>query len=134
MPTVFVSENIERIERAIERLKANKEGLRDSIETQMNEIQEEIFRLEGCALAFKGFRDAGIEKLIPEDEKETHRNHEKEEGHHRNHEQEEGHHRNHEQEEGHHSNHEKEEGHHSNHEKEDTRSNKNWIKTGCHMI
>mgnify|MGYP003635464226 FL=1 len=134
MPTVFVSENIERIERAIERLKANKEGLRDSIETQMNEIQEEIFRLEGCALAFKGFRDAGIEKLIPEDEKETHSNHEKEEGHHRNHEQEEGHHRNHEQEEGHHSNHEKEEGHHSNHEKEDTRSNKNWIKTGCHMI
>ena len=94
MPTVFVSENIERIERAIEKLKANKEGLRDSIETQMNEIQEEIFRLEGCALAFKGFRDAGIEKLIPEDEKETH----------------------------------------SNHEKEDTRSNKNWIKTGCHMI
>jgi hypothetical protein len=134
MPTVFVSENIERIERAIERLKANKEGLRDSIETQMNEIQEEIFRLEGCALAFKGFRDAGIEKLIPEDEKETHSNHEKEEGHHRNHEKEEGHHRNHEQEEGHHSNHEKEEGHHSNHEKEDTRSNKNWIKTGCHMI
>ena len=144
MPTVFVSENIERIERAIERLKANKEGLRDSIETQMNEIQEEIFRLEGCALAFKGFRDAGIEKLIPEDEKETHsnhekeeghhRNHEKEEGHHRNHEQEEGHHRNHEQEEGHHRNHEQEEGHHSNHEKEDTRSNKNWIKTGCHMI
>ena len=124
MPTVFVSENIERIERAIEKLKANKEGLRDSIETQMNEIQEEIFRLEGCALAFKGFRDAGIEKLIPEDEKETHSNHEKEEGHHRNHEQEEGHHRNHE----------KEEGHHSNHEKEDTRSNKNWIKTGCHMI
>jgi hypothetical protein len=124
MPTVFVSENIERIERAIEKLKANKEGLRDSIETQMNEIQEEIFRLEGCALAFKGFRDAGIEKLIPEDEKETHSNHEKEEGHHRNHEQEEGHHRNHEQEEG----------HHSNHEKEDTRSNKNWIKTGCHMI
>jgi hypothetical protein len=114
MPTVFVSENIERIERAIEKLKANKEGLRDSIETQMNEIQEEIFRLEGCALAFKGFRDAGIEKLIPEDEKETHSNHEKEEGHHRNHEQEEG--------------------HHSNHEKEDTRSNKNWIKTGCHMI
>jgi hypothetical protein len=134
MPTVFVSENIERIERAIERLKANKEGLRDSIETQMNEIQEEIFRLEGCALAFKGFRDAGIEKLIPEDEKETHSNHEKEEGHHRNHEQEEGHHRNHEQEEGHHRNHEQEEGHHSNHEKEDTRSNKNWIKTGCHMI
>ena len=124
MPTVFVSENIERIERAIEKLKANKEGLRDSIETQMNEIQEEIFRLEGCALAFKGFRDAGIEKLIPEDEKETHSNHEQEEGHHRNHEQEEGHHRNHEQEEG----------HHSNHEKEDTRSNKNWIKTGCHMI
>ena len=124
MPTVFVSENIERIERAIEKLKANKEGLRDSIETQMNEIQEEIFRLEGCALAFKGFRDAGIEKLIPEDEKETHSNHEKEEGHHRNHEKEEGHHRNHEQEEG----------HHSNHEKEDTRSNKNWIKTGCHMI
>ncbi len=70
MPTVFVSENIERIERAIEKLKANKEGLRDSIETQMNEIQEEIFRLEGCALAFKGFRDAGIEKLVPEDEKE----------------------------------------------------------------
>jgi len=134
MPTVFVSENIERIERAIEKLKANKEGLRDSIETQMNEIQEEIFRLEGCALAFKGFRDAGIEKLIPEDEKETHSNHEKEEGHHRNHEKEEGHHRNHEQEEGHHRNHEQEEGHHSNHEKEDTRSNKNWIKTGCHMI
>jgi hypothetical protein len=124
MPTVFVSENIERIERAIEKLKANKEGLRDSIETQMNEIQEEIFRLEGCALAFKGFRDAGIEKLIPEDEKETHSNHEKEKETHSNHEKEEGHHRNHE----------KEEGHHRNHEKEDTRSTKNWIKTGCHMI
>jgi hypothetical protein len=134
MPTVFVSENIERIERAIEKLKANKEGLRDSIETQMNEIQEEIFRLEGCALAFKGFRDAGIEKLIPEDEKETHSNHEKEKETHSNHEKEEGHHRNHGKEEGHHRNHEKEEGHHRNHEKEDTRSTKNWIKTGCHMI
>ena len=134
MPTVFVSENIERIEKAIEKLKANKEGLRGSIETQMNEIQEEIFRLEGCALAFKGFRDAGIEKLVPEDEKETHRNHEQEEGHHRNHEQEEGHNSNHEQEEGHHRNHEQEEGHHRNHEQEDNRSNKNWIKTGCHMI
>ena len=106
MPTVFVSENIERIERAIEKLKANKEGLRDSIETQMNEIQEEIFRLEGCALAFKGFRDAGIEKLVPEDEKETHRNHKQEEKHHENHKQEEEHHR----------------------------SSKNWIKNGCHMI
>ena len=127
MPTVFVSENIERIERAIDKLRSDKEDLRGSITKQMEEIQEEIFRLEGCHLTFKGFDDAGISKLVPDDEMEVTYSHEQEQkpGHHNNHEQE--------QEKGHHNNHEQEQ------EKEDEFNFEppktvDWIKNSCHLI
>ena len=121
MPTVFVSENIERIQSAVTKFKDEQKELKNKkitelqrIDKEIDEIQEEIFRLEGCLITFQGFQNAGIEKLVPENEKETH-NHEQEEEHNRNHKQEEEHHRNHEQ-------------------KDDKSVCKNWVNLNRHLI
>ena len=65
MAPVIVSENIKGIHAAT--LKFSSE-LSD-INERKEEISKEILRLEGCLLTFEGFRDAGIEVILPESEK-----------------------------------------------------------------
>ena len=70
---VFVSDNIEEIESGIKQYQDNIkktekhiEGIRKNIDNEKNEI----LRLEGCLLTFKGFRDAGIEHILTMEELE----------------------------------------------------------------
>jgi hypothetical protein len=68
MPAVIVSENIQRIED----LMKNYNDEISNLDTRKEEIRMEIARLEGCMLTFNGFRDAGIETILPEHEKNEH--------------------------------------------------------------
>jgi len=70
---VFVSENIRRIENAIEQYQANIENTEKHIEgirEDINREKNEILRLEGCLITFKGFRDAGIERIMTTEEQD----------------------------------------------------------------
>ena len=70
---VFVSENIQRIEDTIKQYQDNIENTEKHIEgirEVINNEKNEILRLEGCLLTFKGFRDAGIENIITTEELE----------------------------------------------------------------
>jgi hypothetical protein len=65
MPSVFVLENIQRIEDAIKNFREEISNLNE----RKKELTTEITRLEGCLLTFRGFNQAGIEEIIPEHEK-----------------------------------------------------------------
>jgi hypothetical protein len=65
MPTVFVHENIARIERAVSKFTDELSML----EKRKEEIKTERTRLEGCLITFEGFARAGIEEIVPEHEK-----------------------------------------------------------------
>ena len=71
---VFVSENISRIESAIKQYQDNIDNTEKHIEEirkDINNEKNEILRLEGCLLTFKGFRDAGIERIMTTEEQEN---------------------------------------------------------------
>jgi chromosome segregation ATPase len=71
---VFVSENISRIEDAIKQYQDNIDNTEKHIEEirkDINNEKNEILRLEGCLLTFKGFRDAGIERIMTTEEQEN---------------------------------------------------------------
>jgi hypothetical protein len=124
MPTVFVSENIGRIEAIIESF---KQELCD-MEKRKEEIKTEMIRMEGCHLVFKGFEDAGIERIIPENEKPYNNqehlnsiqesNGEQEQNHESHCEQEQNHESHCEQEQNHESHCEQEQNHESHGEHE----------------
>ena len=59
---VIVRDNIKNIENGIESFKQQILDLKKSIETTQNEI----LRLEGCLIVFKGFENAGISKIVPD--------------------------------------------------------------------
>jgi prefoldin subunit 5 len=70
---VFVSDNIQRIENAIKQYQDNiKDTERhiEEIQEEINKEKNEILRLEGCLITFKGFRDAGIEYIMTTEEQD----------------------------------------------------------------
>lgn len=61
---VNVSKNIDRIMQNIDDMKKRLE----QHDKEKKEVQDEILRLEGCLIVFKGFREAGISEIqIPEE-------------------------------------------------------------------
>jgi hypothetical protein len=63
---VIVKDNIKNIEDGITNFKQQIVDLKRSIET----TKEEILRLEGCLIVFKGFEKAGISKIVPDNFRE----------------------------------------------------------------
>ena len=88
MAPVVVKENIERIEKSINQIKEQNEEFKKTIEFN----RDELLRLEGCLLVFKGFEDAGI-TVIKKEEHEHKDEHEREhkEEHEREHKEEHEH-------------------------------------------
>ena len=63
---VIVKDNIKNIEDGIANFKQQIKDMERSIET----TKQEILRLEGCLIVFKGFEKAGISKIIPDNYQE----------------------------------------------------------------
>ena len=59
MSTISVKENLQRIRNAEDKFKLEIK----EIEARKIEIEHELLRLEGCWITFKGFQDAGLEKI-----------------------------------------------------------------------
>ena len=62
---VDVKENINRIESSINKMKNELKHF----EKQVKFTNDEILRLEGCLIVFKGFNDAGITSIDPKNNK-----------------------------------------------------------------
>ena len=72
MSTISVRENLERIRNAEDRFKKELE----EIEKRGVEIKEELLRLEGCWITFKGFQEAGLETIgIKKEDKQCETSH-----------------------------------------------------------
>jgi len=64
MPPINVEKNITKIKDSIEGMKNHIKMCEDDIVQK----KEEILRLEGCLIAYKGFKDANIEEIPLPDE------------------------------------------------------------------
>ena len=57
---VNVQENIDRLKSSMERVKTDIKSLNE----QVKFAKEELIRLEGCLIVFRGFADAGIKNVV----------------------------------------------------------------------
>lgn len=70
---INVQKNIDRINKNIGELGENIKQMKD----QEKNLAEEILRLEGCLLTFRGFKSAGIDEIThPVSNNEEHNNEE----------------------------------------------------------
>ena len=63
---VIVKDNIKNVEDGIINFKQQIKDMERSIET----TKQEILRLEGCLIVFKGFEKAGITRIVPDNYRE----------------------------------------------------------------